>query len=350
MIAFTIIVVHKDDIWGLLGTSVPATPMEKQTWAALSAGLLFVPSLWHQQSHHRSSFLTRWAVRSLLPVVTDGPVHPRPYRGVLRGGVMVLEGAGILAILSANYYNYRSNSPVCSQLYTPWLSTCFVLFTNYQPFDMLAPPCSLSSIMQAAQCAYCSQLNGVADSEIKWISERCGTPVNFGYEWDSDKPLHPLCHLSHNGGLSTDKNVLVETTEIDNNAKENISCTIIFYANDTLCATIAICYHWFSSWLAVADCHRAGVTVKICTGDNDLTAHLVKKLDLWWDCWCHSDGTNDSPTLKAAHVYFSMGIAGTEVPRRPRISSLWTTIIVKVIMWGWHVNNTAWKFLQLQIN
>ena len=79
----------------------------------------------------------------------------------------------------------------------------------------------------------------------------------------------------------TDKNVLVETTEIDDNAKENISCTIIFYANDTLRATIAICYCWFSSWLAVADCHRAGVTIKICTGDNDLTARLVKKLDLW---------------------------------------------------------------------
>ena len=152
-----------------------------------------------------------------------------------------------LAILSANYYDYRSNSPVRSRLYTPWLSTCFVLFTNYQPFGTLAPPCSLSSITQAAQCAYCSQLDGVANFEIKWISERCRTPVNFGYERDSDKPLHPLCHLSHNGGLSTDKNVLVETTEIDDNAKENISCTIIFYANDTLRATIAICYRWFSS-------------------------------------------------------------------------------------------------------
>ena len=30
-------------------------------------------------------------------VVTDRPVLPWPYRGVLRGGMTVLEGAGILA-------------------------------------------------------------------------------------------------------------------------------------------------------------------------------------------------------------------------------------------------------------
>ena len=39
----------------------------------------------------------------------------------------------------------------------------------------------------------------------------------------------------------------METTEIDDDAKENILCMIIFYANQTL-RTIAICYCEFSSW------------------------------------------------------------------------------------------------------
>ena len=30
-------------------------------------------------------------------IVMDRPVLPRPYQGILRGGMMVLEGAGILA-------------------------------------------------------------------------------------------------------------------------------------------------------------------------------------------------------------------------------------------------------------
>ena len=38
----------------------------------------------------------KWRVGQLV-FVTDQPVLPWPYWGVLRGGVMVLEGAGILA-------------------------------------------------------------------------------------------------------------------------------------------------------------------------------------------------------------------------------------------------------------
>ena len=53
--------------------------------------------------------------------------------------------------------------------------------------------------------------------------------------------------LSLNGTAATDENAPVETTDIDTDAKENISRTIIFYANQTL-RTIAICYRDFSNW------------------------------------------------------------------------------------------------------
>jgi len=53
--------------------------------------------------------------------------------------------------------------------------------------------------------------------------------------------------VSRNGIAAMDENAPVEMTDIDTDAKENISRTIIFYANQTL-RTIAICYRNFSSW------------------------------------------------------------------------------------------------------
>jgi len=105
----------------------------------------------------------------------------------------------------------------------------------------------------------------------------------------------------------------IETQEIDELANENISRTIIFYANQTL-RTIALCYRDFESSPpsgmstdesgdvpyealaqeltligltgiedplrkgvreAVTKCHLAGVTVKMSTGDNVLTARSI---------------------------------------------------------------------------
>ncbi|KAG1746319.1 ATPase, Ca++ transporting, plasma membrane 3 [Suillus occidentalis] len=65
------------------------------------------------------------------------------------------------------------------------------------------------------------------------------------------------------------------------------------------------------------------------------------------------DGTNDSPTLKMAHVGLSMGIAGTEVAREvPDIILMDNNFssIVKAIMWGHCVNDAVRKFLQFQIS
>jgi Ca2+-transporting ATPase len=115
----------------------------------------------------------------------------------------------------------------------------------------------------------------------------------------------------------------VETMLINKRGRENISRTIIFYANQTL-RTIALCYRDFDSWPpidtssylgsssapsspaddevpfsvlfkdltligitgiedplrpgvreAVLDCQKAGVNVKMCTGDNVLTARSI---------------------------------------------------------------------------
>ncbi|KAH7915645.1 Ca-transporting ATPase [Hygrophoropsis aurantiaca] len=233
----------------------------------------------------------------------------------------------------------------------------------------------------------------------------------------------------------------VETTAIDKASSDNISRTIIFYANQTL-RTIALCYRDFPSWPppgvqftdadevayndiaqdltliavtgiedplregvreAVADCNKAGVTVKMCTGDNVLTARsiasqcgiytaggiimegpvfrqltdsqmleivprlqvlarsspedkkiLVEKLKSLGDIvGVTGDGTNDGPALKTAHVGFSMGIAGTEVAKEASDIILMDdnfSSIVKAIMWGRCVNDAVRKFLQFQVS
>lgn len=104
----------------------------------------------------------------------------------------------------------------------------------------------------------------------------------------------------------------VETAPIGEIERTNISRTIIFYANQML-RTIALCYRDFDSWPpvenstaadevpysylaqeltligvtgiedplrpgvreAVAQCQKAGVAVKMCTGDNVLTARSI---------------------------------------------------------------------------
>ena len=231
----------------------------------------------------------------------------------------------------------------------------------------------------------------------------------------------------------------VETQPIDELAKDNISRTIIFYANQTL-RTIAVCYKDLDRWPpsekhgadevpyeelandlvligitgiedplrpgvreAVANCLKAGVQVKMCTGDNVLTARsialqcgiftpggiilegpvfrqlsdqemlevvprlqvlarsspedkkiLVEKLkSLGEIVGVTGDGTNDGPALKTAHVGFSMGIAGTEVAKEASDIILMDdnfASIVKAIMWGRCVNDAVRKFLQFQIS
>ena len=153
---------------------------------------------------------------------------------------------------------------------------------------------------------------------------------------------------------------------------------------------------------AVADCKRAGVNVKMVTGDNIDTARaiakecgilqmggrvmegqefrrlnehmrqevvrdlsvlarsspedkrvLVKTLrSLGNVVAVTGDGTNDAPALKAADVGFSMGIAGTEVAKEASDIILMDdnfSSIVKALAWGRTVNDAVKKFLQFQI-
>ncbi|CAG8447293.1 13892_t:CDS:10 [Cetraspora pellucida] len=64
------------------------------------------------------------------------------------------------------------------------------------------------------------------------------------------------------------------------------------------------------------------------------------------------DGTNDGPALKLADVGFSMGIAGTEVAKEASSIILMDdnfNSIVKALRWGRAVNDSVRKFLQFQL-
>ncbi|KAG1173731.1 hypothetical protein G6F70_005617 [Rhizopus microsporus] len=153
---------------------------------------------------------------------------------------------------------------------------------------------------------------------------------------------------------------------------------------------------------AVAACQRAGVCVRMVTGDNMMTAKSIarqcgiyvhgsialdgssfrkmsrqerqsilpqlrvlarsspedKKLlvndlkQLGEVVAVTGDGTNDGPALKAADVGFSMGIAGTEVAKEASSIILMDdnfSSIVKAISWGRCVNDSVKKFLQFQL-
>lgn len=153
---------------------------------------------------------------------------------------------------------------------------------------------------------------------------------------------------------------------------------------------------------AVRLCQKAGVTVRMVTGDNKLTAQaiakecgilqadstvmegpefrnmsklqqneiipklhvlarsspedkriLVKRLKEMGDIVAVTgDGTNDAPALHMADVGFSMGIAGTEVAKEASAIILMDdnfASIVKALKWGRAVNDAVKRFLQFQL-
>lgn len=239
--------------------------------------------------------------------------------------------------------------------------------------------------------------------------------------------------------IITDPTKAITETDMNHELTENLADTITSFATRSL-RTIGLVFRDFEQWppkgvptqtddptLAVFDkvfvdmvflgimgiqdplrvgvadavlaCQKAGVTVRMVTGDNILTAKaiaqecgiytdgivmegphfrkldrrqmneiipklqvlarsspedkrvLVKRLkELGETVAVTGDGTNDAPALKTADVGFSMGIAGTEVAKEASAIILMDdnfASIVKAIMWGRAVNDAVQKFLQV---
>lgn len=245
------------------------------------------------------------------------------------------------------------------------------------------------------------------------------------------------------GSSLSEKDRVSELTQLElaGDLQTQVHKTIISYATQSL-RTIGIAYRDFESWPpagveltedgevpfsavaesdltligvvgiedplrdgvpeAVLACQRAGVFVRMVTGDNILTAKsiatqcgiytqggiimegpkfrvlspeemdaviprlqvlarsspedkkiLVGRLKAMGEIVAVTgDGTNDGPALKMSDVGFSMGIAGTEVAKEASSIILMDdnfSSIVKAILWGRAVNDAVKKFLQFQL-
>ncbi|EMR09518.2 calcium-translocating P-type ATPase, PMCA-type [Pneumocystis murina B123] len=153
---------------------------------------------------------------------------------------------------------------------------------------------------------------------------------------------------------------------------------------------------------AIETCKKAGITVRMVTGDNKITASAIARLcgiytpggilmegvdfrnlssedmdmivpklqvlarstpedkkilvtklkELGEIVAVTGDGTNDGPALKKADVGFSMGISGTDVAKEASDIILMDdnfSSIVKACAWGRTINLAIKKFLQFQI-
>ncbi|KAF5281995.1 hypothetical protein FQA39_LY00519 [Lamprigera yunnana] len=132
---------------------------------------------------------------------------------------------------------------------------------------------------------------------------------------------------------------------------------------------------------AIKKYQKAGITVRMITGDNINTARFIatkcgiikpnedfliledkytllegiidsKLTDQREVVAVTGDGTSDGPALKNSDVGFAMGIAGTDVAKEASDIILTDdnfSSIVKAVMWGRNVYDSIAKFLQFQL-
>ncbi|KAG0206832.1 hypothetical protein BGX28_001817 [Mortierella sp. GBA30] len=284
---------------------------------------------------------------------------------------------------------------------------------------------SMATIVQMGPKKF--RLHAKGASEI--IMKRCDKVLQISSA-EQDAPLS-----------EKDRNADITELALNDELETQIHKTIISYATQSL-RTIGIAYRDFESWPpagvelnadgevpfsavaesgmtlvgvvgiedplrdgvpdAVLACQRAGVFVRMVTGDNILTAKsiatqcgiytqggiimegpkfralsgeemdaviprlqvlarsspedkkiLVSRLKAMGEIVAVTgDGTNDGPALKMSDVGFSMGIAGTEVAKEASAIILMDdnfSSIVKAILWGRSVNDAVKKFLQFQL-
>ncbi|KAI1317967.1 hypothetical protein EDD11_007489 [Mortierella claussenii] len=285
---------------------------------------------------------------------------------------------------------------------------------------------SMATIVQMGPKKF--RLHAKGASEI--IMKRCDKVLQASSASEQSTPM-----------LEKDHSADVTELELNSDLQTQIHKTIISYATQSL-RTIGIAYRDFESWPpagvelnqdgevpfsavaesgltligvvgiedplrdgvpdAVLACQRAGVFVRMVTGDNILTAKsiatqcgiytqggiimegpkfralseeemdaviprlqvlarsspedkkiLVGRLKALGEIVAVTgDGTNDGPALKMSDVGFSMGIAGTEVAKEASSIILMDdnfSSIVKAILWGRAVNDAVKKFLQFQL-
>ncbi|KAF9953887.1 hypothetical protein BGZ70_000071 [Mortierella alpina] len=283
---------------------------------------------------------------------------------------------------------------------------------------------SMATIVQMGPKKF--RLHAKGASEI--IMKRCDKVLQISSGEDA-----PLSEKERNADITE--------LALNDELETHIHKTIISYATQSL-RTIGVAYRDFESWppagvelnadgevpfAAVAEsgmtfigvvgiedplrdgvpdavlaCQRAGVFVRMVTGDNILTAKsiatqcgiytqggiimegpkfralsgeemdaviprlqvlarsspedkkiLVGRLKAMGEIVAVTgDGTNDGPALKMSDVGFSMGIAGTEVAKEASSIILMDdnfSSIVKAILWGRSVNDAVKKFLQFQL-
>ncbi|PKX94280.1 putative P-type calcium ATPase [Aspergillus novofumigatus IBT 16806] len=222
--------------------------------------------------------------------------------------------------------------------------------------------------------------------------------------------------LSKSARIIRDPTKEVSDTSLSEKDRSALETVITHYATQSL-RTIGLVYRDFDQWPlverlpqrktvrwpnSVRQCQKAGVFVRMVTGDNIITAKAIaqecgiftpggiaiegpkfrqlsnrqmrqiiprlqvlarsspddKKIlvtqlkKLGETVAVTGDGTNDAQALKTADVGFSMGIAGTEVAKEASDIILMDdnfASIVKAMAWGRTVNDAVKKFLQFQI-